>query len=981
MASAGAEASQFQAALARAELPSQSVERVLGSNDARYARGMFRLATITMVNPLKILEVSLLGPFQVTVDGEPIRLAGRRRVEVLARLAVSVGQVVAADRLLTDVWTEGRTATAGKQLHIVISKLRESLGELIVTRSPGYLLDLPPDRVDANRFSTLVRRARAARHEGDQAQAAALHRRALELWRGAPLDGLAAPWARVEATRLEEVRTVAVEEYAEDLMALGEHAEAVSVLTAHTVGHPLREHPRAQLMMALTLMGRPAEALEVYADVRQSLVTQLGVEPGAELRRVHRAVLNREVRTQKRASTPAREAPAQLPTDTSAFTARQRELAWLRDLLISTSSGGRRAAVAAVNGPGGIGKSALVIHLAHSVAEHFADGVLYLNLHGSTPGLDPVTPAAALARMLRALGVDGVPKSLDEASSLFRTFTAERDLLIVLDNAGDVRQVRPLLPSGPGCSVLVTSRKPLTTLDAEHLHLAGLTEEEAVALLARVVGPGRTEAEPEAAALLARLCGGLPLAVRISGARLAARPDWRIEDLAGRLADERRRLDTLDYADLAVRASIAVSHRQLQAEPSGEDAARTLPFLGLLDLPVLTLPVAAELTGWSQDRTEAALDRLIDSRLLNATHDAYQTHDLTRLYAREQAGRLPEKVTAAATRRVMHHYLATLQRASKLIDPMTAETLSDYPPERDGAPLDDPRQAAAWTLAERDNILALVRQANEGGDPWTSAALALSLNRPFDAMAWHRELSTIHTKALEVAARGVDHLALARLRNVLGTACRELRQFEEALEHLLQARDHLRRAGLPETTLGLHGNLVSCYRRLGRHDQALASLEEGLALVRTRNLPAHEARYLAMRGQIYFDLQRFEESVAALQESLARWAEIGSPYGEAIAIMNLADAHLELKQYDRAREAYSRGYDLSKIAGLRQGEIAGLWGMGRATRHLGDLEVSMEYTRRSLLLMRELDLITQEDADQRLASLHEEQPIPDVFVT
>ncbi|MGN9844896.1 BTAD domain-containing putative transcriptional regulator [Nonomuraea sp. H19] len=913
------------------------------------------------------------------MDGEPIRLAGRRRVELLARLAVSVGQVVAADRLLADVWTEGRTATADKQLHIVISKLRESLGELIITRSPGYLLDLPPDRVDANRFSTLLRRARAARREGDQAQAAALQRQALELWRGAPLDGLAAPWARVEATRLEEVRAVAVEEYAEDLMALGEHAEAVSELTAHTAVHPLREHPRAQLMLALTLMGRPAEALEVYADARQSLVTQLGVEPGAELRRVHRAVLNREAHPQKRPSTPARQAPAQLPADASAFTARQRELAWLRDLL--TSSGGRKAAVAAVNGPGGIGKSALVIHIAHSVAEHFANGVLYLNLHGSTPGLDPVTPAAALARMLRALGENSVPESLDEASSLFRTLTAERDLLIILDNAADVRQVRPLLPSGPGCSVLVTSRKPLTTLDAEHLHLAGLTEEEAVALLARVAGPDRIRTEPEAAALLARLCGGLPLAVRISGARLAARPDWRIEDLAGRLADERRRLDTLDYADLAVRASIAVSHRQLQAEPSGEDAATTLPFLGLLDLPVLTLPVAAELTGWPQDRTEAALDRLIDSRLLNVTHDAYQTHDLTRLYAREQAGRLPEEVTAAATRRVMHHYIATLQRASTLIDPMTAETLSDYPPERDGAPLDDPRQAAAWMLAERDNILALVRQANQGGDPWTSAALALSLNRPFDAMAWHRELNTIHTRALEVAARGVDHLTLARLRNVLGTACRELRQFEEALEHLLHGRDHLRQAGLPETTLGLHGNLVSLYRRLGRHDQALASVEEGLALAKARDLPTHEARYLAMRGQIYFDLQRFEESVAALEESVARWAEIGSPYGEAIALMNMADAHLELKQYDRAREAYRRGHDLSKITGLRQGEILALWGMGRAARHLGDLEVSMGYTRQSLLLMRELGLITQEDADQRLASLHDEQPLPDVFVT
>ncbi|WP_327085550.1 tetratricopeptide repeat protein [Nonomuraea sp. NBC_01738] len=260
-----------------------------------------------------------------------------------------------------------------------------------------------------------------------------------------------------------------------------------------------------------------------------------------------------------------------------------------------------------------------------------------------------------------------------------------------------------------------------------------------------------------------------------------------------------------------MRASIAVSHHQLRAEPSGEDAAWALPFLGLLDLPALTLPVAAELTGWPQDRTEAALDRLIDSRL--------------------------------------------------------------------------------------------------------------------------------------------------------------------------HARDHLRRTGLPETTLGLHGNLVSCYRQLGRHDEALASLEEGLELVKGQGMLAHEARYLAMRGQIHFDLERFEESVVALEASLARWAEVDSPYGAAIATMNLADAHLELRQYDQAHAAYRRGHDLSKIAGLRHGEIAGLWGMGRTSRQLGDLEVSMEYLRQSLLLMRELGLITQEDADQRLASLHDEQSVPDVFMS
>ncbi|MFI6485000.1 AfsR/SARP family transcriptional regulator [Nonomuraea sp. NPDC050663] len=925
-----------------------------------------------------MLEIRFLGPFEVLLDGEPVQVSGRRRIELLARLAVGAGQVVSTERLLADVWTDGAAATAAKQLHIVVSKLREALGELIVTQRPGYVLDLTAERVDAHCFSSLVRRARSARNEGDIAQAAALLRQALKMWRGAALEGLAAPWARIEAAQLEEARAVAVEEYVDDLMALEEHAEAAAELTAHIAAHPLRERPRAQLMLALTLMGRTAEALEVYTEVRQALVSQLGVEPGAELKRLQRAVLNEEVRPQSPPpSQPAPRLPAQLPADTSAFTARREELEWLRGLLVPQAGPN----VAAINGQGGIGKSALAIRAAHSVAGRFTDGLLYLNLHGSTPGLEPVQPAEALGRLLRSMGKDDAA-SPDEAAALFRSVTADRRLLLVLDNARDVHQVRPLLPAGSGCAVLVTSRKPLTTLDgARHLHLTGLTDEEATGLLARVAGPERTVSEPEELARVARLCGGLPLAVRISAARLAARPDWRVADLAERLADARRRLDALDYADLAVRASIAVSHHHLNAEPSGADAATLLPLLGLVDLPELPLSAVAALAGWSEGRTEAALDRLADARLASSSRRSYQIHDLTRLYAREQAAELPQEVTGVAFRRVVHHYMATLTRASILIDSTTAAVLADYPAERDGLPLPDAREAALWTQAERENVRALARQVNLAGDPHSVAALALTINRPFTALAWRDDLIEIIEQALEVVGFDDDPLGRARLHNVLGVTYRERKRPEEALEQHLAARDCLKRAGLPESAVPVRAGLVGCYRLLDRLDEALTTLEEALEEARAEGLAEPEARYLAIRGMIYLELGRHADAIIALEESVERWADVDSPYGAAIAVMNLADAHWHLEQYDRSSEIYRQGYDLAQRGGLRQGEIAALWGLGRSLLKLGDREPGMEYVRQSVLLMRELDLIGAEEAERRLATLDEYQDVPDAFMT
>ncbi|NRQ39648.1 AfsR/SARP family transcriptional regulator, partial [Nonomuraea sp. NN258] len=344
------------------------------------------------------LEIGFLGPWQVLAGEAPVRLAGQRRIGVLARLALNAGQVVPAERILTDIWADGSAATAAKQLHIVISKLRETLAphtteEIIKTVPGGYRLALEPDHVDAHLFARLVERARTAQAQGGGAAADNLFRTALRLWRGEPLAELAAPWARIEAARLAEEHLTVLEDHAELRLAAGDHHAVAADLAAHVRAHPLRERPAAQLMLALHRAGRPSEALAVYQDTRRILVTELGVEPGAELCRLHQAVLAKDPALDlttpvQRVAVGRPPVPAELPAGTHAFTARTTEIDRLRAALGPDAGPAHGPAVIVIDGPGGIGKSALAVHVAHAVAARFTDGVIYLNLHGSTPGLD-----------------------------------------------------------------------------------------------------------------------------------------------------------------------------------------------------------------------------------------------------------------------------------------------------------------------------------------------------------------------------------------------------------------------------------------------------------------------------------------------------------------------------------------------------------------------------------------------------------------
>ncbi|GAA2213055.1 transcriptional regulator AfsR [Nonomuraea monospora] len=950
------------------------------------------------------LEIRYLGPWQVLAGDEPVRLAGRRRIGLLARLALDAGRVVHAERLLTDIWGDNSAATATKQLHIVVSKLRQTFAphiteEIIQTTSNGYRLALDPDRIDAHLFARL---ARSARTSQTPATADALYREALGLWRGEPLAELTEPWARIEAARLEEEHRTVWEDHADLRLAAGDHHALAADLAAHVRAHPLRERPAAQLMLALHRAGRPSEALAVYQDTRRITITELGLEPGAELRRLHQAVLAKDpaldlptpaqqtalglpasaqqtalgLRAPARQTTPARQTVlgeqrpmADLPADTHAFTARTTEIDALRTALGPADG----PAITVIDGPGGIGKSALTIHVAHAMAGRFTDGVLYLNLHGSTPGLDPLTPAQALRHLLRSLGLDGaaVPADAGEAAARYRSLTASGDLLVILDNARDVRQIRPLIPAGPRCRVLITSRDPLVTLDnAHHLHLGTLTPTEAVALLSRLAGPDRVRAAPQAAARVAHLCGGFPLALRIVGARLAARPDWTLPDLETRLADATRRLDVLQYADQAVRASIAVSHHHLREEPAGRDAAHLLPLLGLLGLPTHTPAATAALTGWPAHRAEAALERLQDARLLEpAGPDRYRFHDLVGLYARERAHDLSSPERTAAVRQALHHYLTTLWLAgTKLND----DPVLRCPVELPANPFESTAEAERWIHDERDNLLAVAQQALSGPDPATAVGLAIGLHWPFCFQGWHTQLADLYAHAIDLADQTAAWEDKAQLRSFLGWVHRDQGHHDAAIAELQTALDDWDRAGLPRRKVGVLNNLGVISTLAGRFDEAIGYLESGLDLNDDVARPGATATIRNNRVHVYYRQGRFDEAIEEARRLTEPGPAVGPLADAGIAHGSLGDAYRHAGRLAEAVDSYTTAVRLLHDSGYRLKEAISRWWLGTSLHDLGRHAEARTQWEDSVRLLRDARLLTPGEANEILS-----QDVPD----
>ncbi|ARF81245.1 BTAD domain-containing putative transcriptional regulator [Kitasatospora aureofaciens] len=594
------------------------------------------------------LRISLLGPVRIRCGDQEVAAGSPQRQAVLAVLALRARQVVTGDELARLVWGESAPPSVGAVVRNHISRLRAAIGAdgVLVSRAGGYALELADLDLDAAEFDLLADAAARHRGRGEAAAAVGRYREALALWTGTALSGVPGPNAERQRERLTGRRLTVLESCLELELGLGGHARVVEELTALCAEYPLRESLRGLLMTALYRTGRQAEALEAFADARRVLADELGVQPGPDLRRLQRRILcaDPELAPLSTAAGPpatgtaheplpragAMAVPAQLPAGAGDFTGRGAEV----ELIVSGLTGDipSGAAVVAVSGLVGVGKTTLAVRAARTVRAAFADGQLYADLHGTRS--EAGEPADVLAGFLRALGVpaQAIPEQSVERAELYRAVLAGRRILVVLDGARDEEQVRPLLPGGSSCAVLVTSRARLTGLGPSlAVHLGRLAPQEAVEFLSAVAGRSRIAAEPAAADDVAAACGCLPLALRIAATRIVARPAWSIAAFAARLRDENRRLSELRVGDLAVETELRLACQQLPAELA--DA-----FLRLAVLPDCSIPAAAAVLGLAEDSVGGILEGLVDAGMLDPpVHGRYRFHDVVRLFARAGA--------------------------------------------------------------------------------------------------------------------------------------------------------------------------------------------------------------------------------------------------------------------------------------------------------------------------------------------------------
>jgi len=874
------------------------------------------------------------------VDGDARMVSGLRRKAVLATLALHGGEVVSVGRLVDAVWGETAPSTVRNTLQSHVSYLRTLLGNknAIVGRPPGYRLDVGDDGTDVWLAERLLRQGAQA---ADPVRGVSDLRAALALWRGRPLaDVTGLAWLEEQAGRLELLAERITRALSEARLAAGEHRQLIGELEQMAAAHPLDEQVYAQLMTALYRSGRQADALAAYQRLRGTLADELGLVPAQALRDLETAILRQDASLDAPVLAPAvllRPAeqvfdPAQLPPPVAAFAGRGAELASLDAILPDPEDG---AVISVIAGTAGVGKTTLAVHWAHRVAAHFPGGQLYVNLRG----FDPSGPAADAGQALRgfldafAVPPERIPARLEDQVALYRSLLAGRRVLVLLDNARDAEQVRPLLPGSPGCLAIVTSRSHLTGLvagqGAHPLHLDLLPPGEARELLSRRLGSSRVSREPDAVEEIIAGCARLPLALTITAARAAASPSFPLAAVAADLREAGHVLDPFEVGDAAtdVRAVFLSSYRALS-----DGAARLFRLLGLHPGPDITVGAAARLAGIAPDRVRGLLAELARGYLLAEQRPGrYACHDLLRAYAAEQAHQHEDEATRqAAVDRFLDYWLHVACTAATLIEPFFAPAVPDPAPAVSGPVTIE--EALAWFTAERASLLgavSLAASSGRAGHAWR--------------LAW--ALSTF------LLRRGLwsDQV----------TAC------QAALEATRRAGDTAGEAhGLVLLGLG--------YARSGRHREAVPLLNDGLRLL--AGTDGH-GRTLVMAYSSLTWIAELEERYGDMLTHAERALELSWASGDrSMEIMSLGDVgycHAKLGNYSQAIRYCGQALARSKAAGERAWESASWDSLGYVYHQLGDHRRSVTCYERSLGLARETaDRFNEAGILDRLGDVH-----------
>jgi DNA-binding SARP family transcriptional activator/predicted negative regulator of RcsB-dependent stress response len=964
------------------------------------------------------MRIRILGTLEVLAEGQWQPIGSAKWRSLLACLLLRAGQVVSTDALVDELWGEDPPDTARNLISIYALRVRRLLGDdrRLVFRAPGYVLNVADGDVDTHQFSALVADGRNALEDGDPVRAAALLSAALSLWRGpfladVPLTALVG----TEADRAEEQRLSATELWVKAHIACDRPAEVIGELRGLVADNPLREGAWLLLMRALDAAGRHAEALCAYGEAREAIADALGVDPGPELQQFYRELLDSDTVTAADMAAYSREPgpraagapeqgegipvgdipgritmgsyveagpasapaaalvavepsaasasdtppPAQLPADIGDFTGRESQVGSLCDMLTGHGAAGGPGAVpiAFVAGAGGLGKTTLAIHAAHQIRDRFPDGQLYVDLLGATP--QPLPPGDVLARFLRDLGVEGskVPAGDEERAALYRTRLTGRRVLIVLDNARDNAQVRPLLPGSASCAVLVTTRNRTADLaSTRYVDLHVLDDHEALELFTRILGDDRPVAEPDATAEVLVACAGLPLAIRICAARLAARRNWKIATMASRLRDERRRLDELAVGDLAVRASFQVSYDTLRRS-RGVDPARAFRLLGLWQGASISLPGAAALVGAPEDDVADALESLVDANLLESSgSDRYRFHDLLRFYATERAQEEePEESRAQAVRRLLEWYLRTADSAAEIVAPTRYRIDAGLPappkaPAGGSAPaLASNEEALDWYDAERANLIAASRQAAQSGLHDVAWRLPTALFPVFNRRDNWSDCIASHRIALDSARLDGNRLAEGWASANLGQALARLRD-KEALGHLEQALATRRELGddrgAAQATLGL----ADAYLQVEGPEVALEHFQRSARVLGELGDPSLLGICLNNLGEVYLDLARLDEAMDCFTESL----EVGSPIVQAHTLHNMGRVYLEKGHPQEAVARLRESVELHQSTGDVRGQAIAWKLLGQAYRDAGEPVAARDSWSRALALYRQV---------------------------
>jgi DNA-binding SARP family transcriptional activator len=914
------------------------------------------------------LEFGVLGTLEVALDGIRVALAPRQEV-VLALLLLEADNVVSVDRMVDALWADDPPRTARSQVHITISALRRILGEgVIVTRPPGYSIQVPNSTLDLARFKDLVTGGANLAAQQRLPQAVQCLRAALDLWRGPAMEGLDSPPIQAAATRLNERRLSVLQDCMDLELQLGRHREVVAELTELVARNPLNEQFRALLMMALYRAGRQSDALEVFRAGREILQEDLGIDPGEELVNLERAILAHDTQItsppgEQVVGLPVKDVilpiPRQLPRTTADFVGREETLSAISDALSGADGAEAHPEVPVVvlTGRPGTGKTALAVRAGHLLHAVFPDGQLFLQL-----GSDAQRTASGLLEdVLRSIGIrsDVMPADLDGRSALYRSWLADRRVLIVIDGARNDDQFAQLLPGTSGCAAIVTTARRFASLEgACHFEVGPLDEREACRLLESMVGHGRVHAEVEAARELVRLCEGLPLAVRIVAGKLAARPHWRIGRMVRLLRDEQRRLDALDLDGVSVRATLTLVYDRL-----GENARRLLRRLSLFDADSFPAWICAPLLDLDVDGADEVLQVLVRSHLVDIRVPAegtvrFHLHDLVRIYAAERfADKEPPAERAGSVRRLLGCWLFNATMAHRRVYGGDFGVLHGHaehwplPADIVDTLLEDP---AEWFRRERSALMTAIETACRSGLDELCWDLAVTSATLFESGSYSDDWRESHASALGTVRGAQNRRGEAALLYSLGsletavnlTAAQDY--FEQALNTFDEISDHQGQA------LALAG-LAFIDRHRGCYELALPKYQRAVERFRAAEDLAGEAYTLKAMAQIHADWLDFDTSQQLLDRAWSICTELGSIRLAAQVEYELGELELHRGRLTAAAKAFASVLEQTQQAGDVIGQAYALAGLGNARRLTGDLAGATVALGEALELTRNLD--------------------------